>query len=81
MNKEYENISFFLSACSDYGIDKNDLFQVKASMIMVLMDRVIGYALSRWIILTYPTNVNKLSSRSSLTYLLSLQYRQDNLQF
>ena len=28
MNKEYENISFFLSACSDYGIDKNDLFQV-----------------------------------------------------
>lgn len=27
MNKEYENISFFLSACTDYGIDKNDLFQ------------------------------------------------------
>ena len=29
MNKEYENISFFLSACTDYGIDKNYLFQVQ----------------------------------------------------
>jgi hypothetical protein len=27
MNKEYENISFFLTACTQYGIDKNDLFQ------------------------------------------------------
>jgi len=27
MNKEYENISFFLKACNEYGIDKNDLFQ------------------------------------------------------
>ena len=29
MNKEYENISFFLEACHKYGIDKNDLFQVR----------------------------------------------------
>ena len=33
MNKEYENISFFLTACTQYGIDKNDLFQVKIDFL------------------------------------------------
>ena len=27
-NKENENISFFLKACEDYGLNKTDLFQV-----------------------------------------------------
>ena len=28
MNKEYENISFFLDGCTKYGLNKSDLFQV-----------------------------------------------------
>ncbi|CAG5080278.1 Oidioi.mRNA.OKI2018_I69.PAR.g9527.t1.cds [Oikopleura dioica] len=27
MNKEYENISFFLDGCTKYGLEKSDLFQ------------------------------------------------------
>ena len=38
MNKEYENISFFLKACNEYGIDKNDLFQVSSLYYDVIKD-------------------------------------------
>ena len=38
MNKEYENISFFLTACTEYGIDKNDLFQVKIDFQNVVVN-------------------------------------------